>query len=148
MSTYTQIIYQIVFSTKDREQTLEYDSRNRLFKYMRGIINNNKCVLYNINGVEDHLHIITHIHPTVALASLVKDIKISSSKFIKEERLFSKFRAWQEGYSAFTYAIKDKEKLMKYVDDQIEHHKVISFEDELRNLLEEHQIQCDEKYFF
>ena len=148
MSTYTQILYQIVFSTKDHEQTLEHDSRNRLYRYMRGIINNKKCVVYNINGIEVHVHILTHIHPTMALATLVKDIKISSSKFIKEERLFSKFKAWQEGYGAFTYAIKDKERLMRYIDNQIEHHKGISFEDEFRDLLKEHQVEFDEKYFF
>jgi hypothetical protein len=91
---------------------------------------------------------LTHIHPTIALASLVKDIKLASSKFIKDERLFSNFHGWQEGYSAFTYSIKDKDNLMRYIDNQIEHHKSISFEEELRTLLEEHEIKFDEKYLF
>jgi putative transposase len=148
MSTFTQIIYQIVFSTKNREQTLDVNSRDRLYRYMRGILNNKKCCLYTINGIEDHVHIITHLHPTIALASLVKDIKLASSKYIKEEKLFPRFISWQEGYSAFTYSIKEKGNLIKYADNQIEHHKKISFEHELSNLLAEHEIQFDEKYLF
>lgn len=91
MSTYTQILYQIVFSTKQREQVLEKERRPELFKYIWGILNNNNCHLYRINGVEDHLHIVTHLHPSVALADLVKSIKIASSGFIKENKIFEEF---------------------------------------------------------
>ncbi len=80
MSTYSQIMYQIVFSTKRREPVLTKGKRPELFKYIWGILKNKKCHLYRINGVQDHLHIATHLHPTVALASLVKDIKVASSK--------------------------------------------------------------------
>lgn len=75
MSTYTQILYQIVFSTKHREHNLEAPNRKELFKYISGILQNKKCHLYQINGVSDHLHIATHLHPSIALADLVKDIK-------------------------------------------------------------------------
>ena len=88
MSTYTQILYQLVFSTKYRERTMIKENRPELFKYIWGILKHNKCHLYRINGVEDHLHIVTHLHPTVALSSLIKDIKVSSSKHIKEHNLF------------------------------------------------------------
>ena len=74
MSTYTQILYQIIFSTKNREQTLVAEHRKELFKYIWGILQNKKCHLYQMNGVEDHLHIFTHLHPSVALADLIKDI--------------------------------------------------------------------------
>ncbi|HMV08375.1 MAG TPA: IS200/IS605 family transposase [Cyclobacteriaceae bacterium] len=85
MSTYTQIIYQIIFSTKNREQTLAANTRHELFKYISGILANYKCHLYQINGVEDHIHILTHLHPSIALSDLVKDIKLASTKFIKEK---------------------------------------------------------------
>ncbi|MBW6482384.1 MAG: transposase [Vicingaceae bacterium] len=75
MSTYTQILYQIVFSTKYREPTFIKNNRDELFKYIWGVLKNKKCHLYRINGVEDHLHIVTQ----VSLSSLVKDIKVSSS---------------------------------------------------------------------
>ena len=91
MSTYTQILYQIVFSTKYREPLLNKSNREELFKYIWGVLKNKNCHLYRINGVEDHLHIVTHLHPSVSLASLVKDIKVSSSIYIKENNLFISF---------------------------------------------------------
>lgn len=94
MKTYTQILYQIVFSTKERKPILLKENRRELFKYIYGIVENKKCHVYRIGGVEDHLHIVTHLHPSVALASLVKDIKVSSSIFIKEKELFAGFTGW------------------------------------------------------
>ena len=146
MSTYTQILYQIVFSTKRRERTLQKDNCVELFKYMWGILKNKKCHLYRINGVEDHIHIVTHIHPTIALANLIKDIKLASSAFIKEKNLFPNFDGWQEGYSAFTYSIKEKDNLIEYVKNQEEHHKTITFKEELIELLKEHGVEFDVKY--
>jgi len=146
MSTYTQIIFQIVFSTKNRERTLSAENRNELFKYIWGILKNKKCHLYRINGIEDHLHIITHVHPTIALAYLVKDIKLASSAFIKKENLFPNFNGWQDGYAAFTYSIDAKDNLIEYVKNQVEHHRNVTFKEELTTLLNEHQITYDEKY--
>ncbi len=113
MSTYTQLLYQIVYSTKNRKRTLSKENREALFKYIWGILKNKKCHLYRINGVEDHLHIVTHIHPMVALAPLVKDIKIASSSYIKDNKLFPNFGGWQEGYAAFTYSIDAKNNLIE-----------------------------------
>jgi len=102
--------------------------------------------LYRINGVEDHIHIVTHLHPTVALANLVKDIKLASDDFLKCEKLFSYYNGWQEGYGAFTYAFKDKDKLIEYVKNQQTHHRKKTFREEFVGLLEEHGIEFDEKY--
>jgi len=146
MATYTQILYQIVFSTKNREKALIKDHREKLFRYIWGILKNKKYILYQINGVDDHLHIATHVHPTVAVASLVKDIKVSSSDWIKEQGLFPKFKAWQVGYGAFTYSVNEKKALVNYIKKQEEHHKTISFREEYIELLKEHNIEFDEKY--
>lgn len=146
MATYTQILYQIVFSTKNREKTLIKINREKLYRYIWGILKNKKCILYRINGVEDHLHIATHIHPTIALSSLVKDIKVSSSIWIKDQRIFTGFTSWQEGYGAFTYSIKDKEALVNYIRNQEIHHKTVTFREEYIKLLKEHKIEFDEKY--
>ncbi len=102
--------------------------------------------MYRINGVEDHLHIVTHLHPSVALAGLIKDIKIASSLFIKEQSLFPDFVSWQEGYGAFTYSIKEKDRLINYVKNQEEHHKKSSYKEEFIALLNEHGVAFDEKY--
>ena len=146
MSTYTQILYQIVFGTKNRERTLTQSNRQELFKYISGIIENKKCHLYRINGVEDHIHILTHLHPTVSLSDLVKDIKLASTDYIKRNRLFRNFNGWQEGYGAFTYSFKEKDRLIKYIKNQEEHHRVKSFREEYIEFLKEQGIDYDEKY--
>ena len=146
MSTFTQILYQIVFSTKNRERTLTANNRPELFKYIWGIIEKKQSHPYWINGVEDHLHIATHIHPSVALAPLIKDIKLATSTFISKDRIFEKFGGWQDGYAAFTYCYKEKDRLIEYIKNQENHHKTISFKDELVTLLEEHGIEFEEKY--
>lgn len=146
MSTYTQILYQIIFGTKNRERTLSADRRDELFKYISGIIQNKKCHLYQINGVEDHIHILTHLHPSVALADLVKGIKLASTKFIKEKNLFINFKGWQDGYGAFTYSIDRKQILINYVLNQVEHHQKKTFREEYVELLHEQGIEFDEKY--
>ena len=146
MSTYTQILYQIVFSTKHREQTLDANNRKELYQYIWGILKNKKCHLYQIGGIEDHVHIITHLHPSVSLANLVIDIKLASSEFIKTNKLFKNFNGWQSGYGAFTYSIEAKENLINYVKNQEQHHKIKSFKDEYLEILKEHGIDYDEKY--
>jgi putative transposase len=146
MSTYTQIIYQIIFGTKNRELTLTKNNREELFKYIWGLLKNKNCHLYRINGVEDHIHIVTHLHPSISLSSLVKDIKIASSDYIKTNHLFPHFIGWQEGYGAFTYSIKEKDRLIEYVKNQDEHHRIKSFKEEYIELLNEHGIEFEEKY--
>jgi len=146
MSTYTQIIYQIVFTTKNRVPCLTKDNRESLYSYIWGIIKNKNCHLYRIGGVEDHIHIITHLHPSVALADLVKDIKTSSSAMIKAEKMFKHFTGWQIGYGAFTYSVEAKSNLINYVKNQEAHHKANDYKSELETLLEEHKIEYDKKY--
>ena len=146
MSSYTQILYQIIFSTKNREKSLSETNRPELFNYIWGVIKNKKSHLYRINGVEDHIHILTHLHPTIALADFVKDIKVSSSLMIKEKKLFPKFTGWQIGYGAFTYSVDAKEKLIKYIINQPEHHKKETFIEEFKRILDEFNIKYDEKY--
>jgi len=146
MSTFTQIYYHIVFSTKNREPVLLADKRENLFRYAWGILKNKDCHLYRIGGVEDHVHILTGLHPTIALADLVKDIKIATSTWIKDERVFPSFTHWQDGYGAFTVSHNDKDAVIEYIKGQEEHHKKVSFKDELREFLVKHGVKFDEKY--
>jgi len=146
MATYTQIIYHIVFTTKHRERVLDKPQREDLFRYTWGIVKNHDCHLFRVNGIEDHLHILTSLHPTVALADLVKAIKTGSSKWIKEENIFPQFSHWQEGYGAFTHSIREKDLLIEYIKNQEEHHCRVDFLDEYRKLLHDADIVFDEKY--
>ena len=99
-----------------------------------------------MNGIEDHIHIVTSLHASVVLATLVKDIKLGSSSFVKEKALFQDFSGWQDGYAAFTYAMDAKDNLIEYVKNQEEHHTSKTFREELINLLREHGVEFDEKY--
>lgn len=146
MSTYTKILYHIVFTTKNRKRILEKENRVELFKYIWGLLQNKSCHLYQINGIEDHIHIITHIHPSISISSLVKDIKVASSKYIKDQHLFRHFEGWQDGYGAFTYSSKELKTLIQYVQNQEMHHKKRSFKEEYLQILMEHGIEPDPRY--
>jgi REP element-mobilizing transposase RayT len=146
MSTYRQIIYQIVFGTKHRKPTISEKHCEELYQYISGIIKNKGCKLYQINGTEDHLHIVSDLHPSVSLSDYIKDIKIASSIWMKDSIKFPKFSGWQEGYGAFTYSIKQKDVLIKYVRNQKEHHKSENLLDEYKRLLAENRVDFDEKY--
>jgi len=147
MSSYRQILYHIVFRTKNSGKTLNQEHTKELFAYLMGIIKNKKCFLYRINGMEDHIHIMCDLHPTLALADFVRDMKTSSSIWLKQSGRFAEFEGWSDGYAAFTYAWRDKEMIVNYIKNQQEHHKGVSFEDELRTLLKEHGVEVDEKFF-
>lgn len=146
MSTFTQILYHIVFSTKYRLTTLTATNRPQLYEYVWGILTKKSCHPYRINGIEDHIHIATHIHPSVALAPLVKDIKLATSDFIKDNGIFKHFSGWQDGYAAFTYSYRDKDVLIEYIKNQEKHHEELSFKEELIILLNEHGVKFEEKY--
>ena len=147
MSTYTQILYHIVFATKDRRPALADARRDDLFRYMNGVIKNNRSRPVWTNGVKDHVHILLSLHPTVALAELLKDVKVASSIWIKENRVFPNFVNWQEGYGAFTYSLRDEPELIEYLKRQEEHHRKVTFEEEYRKLLLDAGIKIDERYF-
>ena len=122
------------------------NQKPRLFSYIHHFLTNKKCHLYRINGVEDHIHILTHVHPTLAVSSLIKDIKLASNHFILKEGIFPGFKGWQDGYGAFTESIKNKNRLILYIKNQEEHHKKVTFKDEYMALLQDYEIEFDPKY--
>jgi putative transposase len=114
--------------------------------HMAGILRNKKCHNLAVNGIDDHVHILCELHPTVALADLVKDIKLGASDLIRRKRLFPHFEGWQEGYGAFTYSHADRPKLIQYVRNQEAHHNTEDFIKEYLRLLDEAEIDYDEQY--
>jgi REP element-mobilizing transposase RayT len=147
MSTYTQIYYHIVFTTKNRTPVLFPDRREDLFRYIGGVIRGHKCHPYAINGIADHIHILTSLHSTVCLADLVKDIKLASSGWmVHQGDAFLGFRRWQDGSGAFTCSSKEASWITDYIHSQEEHHKRESPLEEMRRLLTEAGIPFDEKY--
>jgi len=147
MSSYRQILYHLIFRTKDSRKSLNQDHSRELYAYILGFIKNKNCFLYRINGVEDHIHILSDLHPTIALSDYMRDLKTSTSIWLKQSGKFSSFEGWADGYAALTYAWKDKEMIINYIKNQQDHHKKETFEEELRRLLEENGVVVDERFF-
>ncbi len=144
--SYHQILYHIIFGTKFRKNTISPEHAEELYKYIWGILKNKKCTLYRLNGVEDHIHLLISLHPSVSLADLMKTIKVSSSIWMKQSNYFPDFTGWQDGYAAFTYSLKEKENLIRYIKEQKQHHQKESFLDEYKKFLNENQINFEDKY--
>jgi putative transposase len=146
MTTYTQIYYHIVFSTKNRDPVLTHERREELFRYIWGIVKNRNSRLHRINGTEDHLHIFSGLHPSCCLADLVRDIKTGASQWIRKNKIFPGFTNWQDGYGAFTHGQNERERLIEYIKGQQDHHAKRSFHEEYRQLLVDAGVEFDEEY--
>jgi len=97
--------------------------------------------------MQEHIHILSDLHPSIALADLMREIKTSSSVWLKQQSDFKNFDGWAEGYAALTKSFHDKNKVIEYIKNQQDHHKTESFSDELRRIIEEEGINIDERYF-
>ena len=148
-STYIQATYQVVFATKYREPTLLRPGRPKLLGCIAEFLRNKRCIVHAIGGVEDHLHLVFGLHPSLSIADLVKDVKLTSSKVIKTRLQldFPTFGGWQRGYGAFTYPVTAIPNLKRYVQNQEQHHQSESSDEELRRYLAYHDIPFDERYF-
>jgi REP element-mobilizing transposase RayT len=147
MSSYRQLLYHIVFRTKESKRVLIQENVRDLYAYINGIIKKKDSKLYRINGVEDHIHMLTDIHPSIAVADFMRIIKANSSLWMKESGKFPGFEGWGEGYAVLTCSYFDTGIVIDYIKNQQEHHKKSSFEEEYRKLLMEYGIQINESYF-
>jgi REP-associated tyrosine transposase len=147
MGTYTELLSQIVFGSKNHLPFLNRENEEKLFGYIAGICRNKKCLPYIVGGYRNHLHIIISIPPSIAISHLVKEIKNASSYMMKDDKiLFRDFISWQEGFSAFSYQKSVKDELVRYVRNQKEHHKKRSFVEELVELYREFEVEFDLRY--
>ena len=146
-NTYTQLIYHIVFSTKNRQRTLPDGHRDELYRYIWGINQNRNCHLYRIGGIDDHIHILTAIPTTISLADFIREVKTGSSRWLKAKATeFPRFDGWQDGYGAFTVSFREKDAIIEYIKGQAQHHRTESYLDEYRRMLVENGIEYDERY--
>lgn len=148
MASYRKIYYHIVFCTKNREAVIPPSAEKKLFNYIWGIVKSKNCRLYQINGMADHIHILLDLHPSLSLSNFIKDLKVSSSIWLKEEGSFPLFKGWQEGYGAFTCSEMGKNVIIRYIKNQKVHHRLEKYEEEYRRLLKEHDIVFKEEHLF
>ena len=144
-TTYTQLRYHLVFSTKYRVPTITSELRDVLYDYLGGILQTKGGVLLTAGGMPDHVHLLAGWGTTVTVAEMLKELKGSSSHWINE-RLKNGF-AWQEGYGAFTVSASQVPAVRKYILNQEEHHKKVSFVQEFLGLLKKHGVSFNPKDF-
>lgn len=142
-SSFTSLTYHIIFSTKHRKPLLVDGIRAETYRYIGGIIHNKGGQLIEIGGIEDHIHILASCSPKVALADFIRDIKANASRWINEPPRGSGF-AWQTGYGAFTVSVSQIEAVRRYIRNQAEHHRRMTFAEELQAVLQKHGIAFDE----
>jgi REP element-mobilizing transposase RayT len=147
MSSYRQLIYHLVFRTKDSLPTIKQEYVDELYAYITGIIKHKNSHLYRINGVENHLHILTDLHPSIALADFMREIKVSTSLWMKNSGHFPAFKGWAEGYGSFSCSYMDMGRLIDYIKNQQVHHNKKTFEEEYIIILKESGVTFDERYF-
>lgn len=147
-NTYSQLYVQIVFALKGRQNLISKKWKDEIYKYITGIITNQKQKLIAINGMPDHIHILVGIKPNIPLSDLVRDIKSSSSKFINEQRWINGKFEWQTGFGAFSYGHSQLTNVIKYIEDQEEHHKTKTFKEEYMAFLKLFNIDFRNEYLF
>ena len=147
-NTYTQIHVHFVFAVKYRLGMIQSEWKEELYKYITGISQNNNHKLLAINGMSDHIHILIGIRPFQSISDLMKDIKQSSSKWINENKFTKAHFEWQEGYGAFSYSKSQINNVIRYIQNQEEHHKTKTFIEEYKEMLEKFEIEYDGNYIF
>ncbi len=144
---YTKLIYHIIMRTHQGTNPINEAYERDLYMFIYGFCKNHQCVLYRINGMPDHIHMLVGLHPTIAVASFVHDLKIATNNFMTANHdLFPNFVKWKQGYCALSYSEADKERVMQYIINQKEHHRKLSVREEIISLLQECGVEFDKRY--
>lgn len=144
-TTYTQLRYHLVFSTKYRVPAITSELRDALYDYLGGVLRMKGGVLLTAGGMPDHVHLLAGWGTTVTVAEMLKELKGSSSHWINEQS--TNGFAWQEGYGAFTVSASQLLTVRKYILNQEEHHKKVSFAQEFMGLLKKHRVSFNPRDF-
>jgi putative transposase len=147
--SYTNLIYHLVFSTKNREPIIVEPMKSRLYDYIGGTIRKLGGISLAINGMEDHVHVLTKLRADKSVSDVLRDLKANSSGWMHEVFPEMKDFSWQNGYGAFTVSVSQVDKVKMYIANQEKHHqKIGSFRDEFIKLLVANEIEFEEKYLW
>jgi len=144
----SNVLIQIVYSTKQRKPWLQDEAvRQELYKYIAAILRNEvDSPALLINGVEDHIHMLCSLSRKHAIMDLVQISKTESSKWIKKQGAVYHDFSWQAGYGVFSVSQSMKDPMMRYIADQEEHHRRMSFQEEFREMCRRNGIEIDERF--
>jgi REP element-mobilizing transposase RayT len=141
----SRILVHLVFSTKDRAPVLTPLIRAELHPYLDAVLTDNNCPSLQVGGVADHLHMLFGLSRSLSIADVVEIVKVGSSKWIKTKgEDFGRFQ-WQTGYGAFSVSQSNADDVVRYIRNQEEHHRRMTFQEEFRRFLELHRIEYDER---
>ncbi len=146
--SYTNLLYHIVFSTRDRRPIITTERRPRLYDYVGGIIREFGGISLAIGGIEDHLHLLVKLRPDNALSNLLRDLKANSSGWMHDVFPDARDFYWQKGYGAFTVSASEASAVSRYIADQESHHQKRSFREEFIVMLQANEIAFDERYLW
>ena len=144
--SYTNLLYHIIFSTKDRRPLITDLRQARLYDYIGGTILSLGGISLELNGTEDHVHFLAKLRPDKALSDVLRDLKANASGWMHDIFPDLKHFSWQRGYGAFTVSQSNVDEVRRYVAHQKEHHKKTSFRDEFIQFLKANGIEYDERY--
>jgi len=147
-NTYSNLLYHIVFSTKQRLPLILPEWQTELYQYIGGIIRNERGSLIEIGGTKDHVHLIVKLKTDRILSDLLRHIKGGSSKWLNEGLVNQAKFAWQDGYGAFTVSESQLGKLVEYVRNQEAHHRIKTFQEEYLDFLKLNAVEYVEKYLW
>lgn len=147
-NTYTQVHLQFVFAPKYRASLINSTWENDLYKYMTGIVQTNNHKLIVINGMPDHVHLLVGFRATQSMADFMQDVKAGSSKWINDNKYCKERFEWQAGYGAFSYSKSQLPTVIRYIENQKEHHRKKPFLEEYKLFLEKFEVDYDERYVF
>ena len=145
-TTFSNLLYHVVFSTKYRQPSIHSEIREPLYEYVGGILRAEGAILLEIGGMPDHVHLLLKSKTDVAVSLVVQKVKAKSSKWLNERQGSSERFQWQTGYGIFSVSASLAERVRTYIRTQEEHHQKVSFRDELARLLERNGIPYDERY--
>ena len=144
--SFTNLLYHIIFSTKERRPIITLDYQPRLYDYIGGIIREVGGISLGINGIEDHVHVLAKLRPDKALSDVLSVLKCNATGWMHDVFPTMAEFSWQRGYAAFTVSQSNVEAVQSYISRQKEHHLKVSFRDEFIQFLKENQIEYDERY--
>lgn len=147
-NTYSQITIHAVFVVKYRNNFITKDWRDKLHQYISGIITNLNAQSLAVGGWKDHVHILFGLPVTISVSDFMGIVKANSSKWINEQGFIRGKFQWQSGYGAFSYAKSQRDILIRYIMKQEEHHRVKTFKEEYKEMLDNFEVDYEEKYLF
>jgi REP element-mobilizing transposase RayT len=147
-NTYTSLHYHIVFSTKDREPWIAPEIEGRVWGYLATVARQYDMTPAKVGGLDDHVHLVVAIPPTLAMSKAIQLLKGSSSRWIRQTFPDLDVFRWQDGYGAFTVSTSVLPATITYVEQQRAAHEARTFQDEFRALLRRHEVEHDERYLW